>query len=74
MATQHPDGSLHMGRQALREALYNSRAFKGVTGQLSCDEFGDCARPIFNVLRLDDPAAGVEGLQANVMYTYEPQS
>jgi hypothetical protein len=26
----------------------------------------------FNVLRLDDPLAGLEGLVANVVYTYSP--
>lgn len=69
-AVTDPDGSLHIGRQALRSALYATRGFKGVTGSLTCDEFGDCAIPVFNVLRLDDPAAGLAGLQSNVMFTY----
>ena len=69
VAVKEKDGTLHIGRQALRDALYMSKMFDGVAGRLSCDEFGDCARPIFNVLRLDDPAAGVEGLQANVLFT-----
>jgi branched-chain amino acid transport system substrate-binding protein len=70
VALQDPDGSLHIGRQALRDALYGIKEFKGVTGNLTCDEFGDCALPVFNVLRLDDPAAGLDGLQSNVMFTY----
>jgi branched-chain amino acid transport system substrate-binding protein len=70
VATKESDGSIHIGRQALRNALYATRGFKGVTGSLSCDEFGDCAIPVFNILRLDDPAAGLEGLQSNVMHTY----
>jgi len=71
VAVKEADGSLHIGRQALRDAMIQTRLFDGVTGKLSCDEFGDCARPVFNVLRLDDPAAGVEGLQANVLFTYD---
>lgn len=73
VTVQDADGSLHIGRQALRDAMYATKAFNGVTGQLNCDEFGDCARPMFNILRLDDPTAGVEGLQANVMFTSTPQ-
>jgi len=41
-----------------------------VSGQLHCDEFGDCAAQSFNVLRLADPAAGVAGLKGNVVFTY----
>lgn len=72
VAVQDSDGSLHIGRQALRDALYSTRGFKGVSGILACDEFGDCALPVFNVLRLDDWTAGIEGLQSNVMFTYRP--
>jgi branched-chain amino acid transport system substrate-binding protein len=70
IAINDPDGHLHIGRQALRNALYATRGFKGISGTLTCDEFGDCAIPVFNILRLDDPAAGLEGLQSNVMFTY----
>ncbi len=73
VAVKEADGSLHIGRQALREALVVIRMENGVSGPVSCHPFGDCARPIFNVLRLDDPAAGVEALQANVLFTYSSQ-
>lgn len=69
-ALKRPDGSLHISRPKLREALYSTRDFKGFNGLLSCDEFGDCAAPRFNVLRLKDPKTGVEGLKANVQFTY----
>lgn len=67
------DGNCVIGRQALRDALAATKDYPGVTGRLSCDAFGDCANPRFNVLRLDDPAKGVGGLLDNVVYTYEPQ-
>lgn len=63
-------GTLHLGREALRRAIYGTRNFKGVTGNLTCDEFGDCSRPAFDVLRLDDPGAGVTALQENVIFSY----
>jgi branched-chain amino acid transport system substrate-binding protein len=42
-AVQNADGSLSIGRQALRDALYETKDYKGLTGNLSCDENGDCA-------------------------------
>lgn len=68
------DGGLVIGRQALREALAKTRDYPGVTEKLTCDAFGDCATPRFNVLRLRDPGLGVAGLVANVVYTYAPRS
>lgn len=67
------NGSLNIGRQALRDALYATKGHKGVGGVMTCTQFGDCAAQRFNVLRLDDPAAGVEGLKHNVIYTYSGQ-
>ncbi len=72
VAVQEEDGTLHIGRQALREALYATADFEGMSGRLSCDEFGDCAAIGFNIVRLDDPAAGLEGARANVVYAYDP--
>jgi branched-chain amino acid transport system substrate-binding protein len=37
------DGNLHIGRQAIRDYLYNLSGFSGLTGTLSCDANGDCA-------------------------------
>jgi branched-chain amino acid transport system substrate-binding protein len=71
-AVKTQNGGLSIGRQALRDALYGTTEHAGVTGRLSCNEFGDCAPPLFNVLRLDDPAAGVEGLKSNVIFAYAP--
>ncbi len=39
------DGTLHVGRQALRDALYATKGMAGLTGTLNCNEFGDCADP-----------------------------
>jgi len=45
VAVQDEDGTLHIGRKALRDALYGTKDFEGVTGTLNCDSFGDCADP-----------------------------
>nr|NJM02953.1 ABC transporter substrate-binding protein [Desulfobacula sp.] len=69
-AVREPDGTLRLGRDALRQALYATVEFQGVTGKLTCDPFGDCSRPAFNILRLDDPGAGVAALQENIIFSY----
>jgi branched-chain amino acid transport system substrate-binding protein len=45
VAKRGPDGSLYIGRKALRDALYATKNFKGLTGNLTCDRYGDCADP-----------------------------
>lgn len=45
VAVKDPDGTLHIGRQALIDALFATKDFKGLTGNLTCNEYGDCADP-----------------------------
>ncbi len=40
-----PDGTLYIGRKKLRDTLYATKNFKGLTGTLTCDKYGDCADP-----------------------------
>ena len=68
-ASQEEDGTLHIGRQALRDWLYGVEDFDGLTGRLSCDAFGDCGAARFNVVRFEDPRAGLEGLLGNIVYS-----
>jgi branched-chain amino acid transport system substrate-binding protein len=51
MAKKGPDGALYIGRKALRDALYATKDFKGLTGNLTCDKYGDCADPKIGVYR-----------------------
>ena len=44
-----PDGTLYIGRKALRDALYATKNFKGLTGNVTCDQYGDCADPKIGV-------------------------
>jgi branched-chain amino acid transport system substrate-binding protein len=48
------DGTLHIGRQAMRDCLYATTDFQGITGVLTCDEYGDCADPQISVSQLQD--------------------
>ena len=49
-----PDGTLCIGRQALRDALYATKNLRGLTGNLSCDAFGDCADPRIAVYKTSE--------------------
>jgi branched-chain amino acid transport system substrate-binding protein len=64
------DGILYLGRKALRDTLYATTGFKGVSGTLNCNQFGDCTRPAFNILCLEEPSRGLEGLQSNIVFSY----
>jgi len=43
VAVLDEEGGLHVGRQALRDALFATRDFDGLTGILTCTPRGDCA-------------------------------
>jgi branched-chain amino acid transport system substrate-binding protein len=45
VAKKAPDGTLYIGRQKLRDALFATKNYKGLTGTITCNEFGDCADP-----------------------------
>ncbi|MBM4339711.1 MAG: branched-chain amino acid ABC transporter substrate-binding protein [Deltaproteobacteria bacterium] len=47
-----PDGTLHIGRQQLRDALYATKDFKGLTGKLTCGATGDCADPMIAIYQM----------------------
>ncbi|MEE4358115.1 MAG: branched-chain amino acid ABC transporter substrate-binding protein [Desulfococcaceae bacterium] len=71
-AVRDAKGNLFIGRGALRNELYSTRSFPGVTAMLSCDSFGDCIVPRFHILRMDEPEKGIKGLRDNVLFTYGP--
>jgi len=49
VAVVDADGTIHIGRQALRDAMYATKDFKGLTGVLTCTPTGDCANPVIGV-------------------------
>jgi branched-chain amino acid transport system substrate-binding protein len=56
VAVQDDDGTIHIGRQALRDALYATKDFQGITGNLTCNEYGDCADPKISVSQVQSAA------------------
>jgi branched-chain amino acid transport system substrate-binding protein len=54
VAKKAPDGTLYVGRKALRDALYATKNFKGLTGNVTCGPTGDCADPRIAVYKTTD--------------------
>lgn len=54
VAQQGADGTLLIGRQALRNALFATSGLQGITGTITCDQFGDCADPKISVSQVQD--------------------
>jgi branched-chain amino acid transport system substrate-binding protein len=56
---EDPDGTLHVPRKALRDAIYATKDFQGITGSLSCSASGDCGAPVIAVYEVvnADPAS-----------------
>ena len=46
-----PDGTLYIGRMALRDAMLATKNYKGLTGTLTCDNYGDCADPKIGIYK-----------------------
>lgn len=73
-ATQRStDGTILIGRQALRNALY-AFSGEGTTGRLKCDEYGDCADPKAVIMQVTDYTHGLEGVKNNVVYVYSEEN
>ena len=49
VAVENADGSLTIDRQALRDRFFAFEGYEGLTGNLTCDENGDCADPKISV-------------------------
>ncbi|MCP5098318.1 MAG: ABC transporter substrate-binding protein [Chloroflexi bacterium] len=64
VAEEGSDGSLLIGRQALRDALFATSGMDGITGSITCNEFGDCADPQIAVSQ-------VEGGEFSVVWQYD---
>lgn len=58
VAKKDAAGNTYIGRMALRDALFATKSFRGITGTLTCNQYGDCADPKIAVYQTQsaDPA------------------
>jgi branched-chain amino acid transport system substrate-binding protein len=74
VAVRDDDGTVHIDRQKLMDALYATEGFQGLTGTLACDEFGDCADAKINVVQNTTAQKTIDQVRGNVLYTFEPET
>lgn len=73
VAQKDSAGNTSIGRQALRDALYATQDFKGVTGTLTCNQYGDCADTKMGVYQVvsADPASWNPGVNPKKIHVQE---
>lgn len=71
VAVVEDDGTMHVDRQALRDALDATSGFSGVIGTLACDDFGDCGSQAISVV-LHEDSSDVSFGKANVVFSFSP--
>jgi branched-chain amino acid transport system substrate-binding protein len=52
VAVKGSDGTLYIPKKALRDAIYATKDFQGITGVLSCSAYGDCGAPLIAVYQI----------------------
>jgi len=52
VVVENADGSLTVPKGALRDAIYATKDFKGLTGTLSCTPTGDCGAPVIAIYQI----------------------
>ena len=52
VSVEGEDGTLYVPKGALRDAIYATKDFQGVTGVLSCGRYGDCGAPLIAVYQI----------------------
>lgn len=63
--------TLHVDRAALRAALSAVDGYEGITGELSCDEFGDCGSGHVDVVHHTDSSV-TDVAELPVVYRFAP--
>ena len=66
VAVTGADGTIYIGRKALRDAIYATQGFRGLTGVLTCGQYGDCGSPILAVYQVTAREVGGEWPPATV--------
>ena len=70
VAKTDADGTTYIGRKALRDALMHTKDLDGLTGKLTCDQYGDCGSSNFAVFEYTsgDPSSFKLGTNPKKVY------
>ena len=58
VAKTDADGNLYIGRKALRDALFATSKLHGMTGDITCDQYGDCGTQVYAIWEFTSGAPG----------------
>ena len=65
------DGSLVIDRAGVRQHLDGVDGYRGISGTLACDDFGDCSAARMIIIRHDDPG-DIEASKENIVFEFAP--
>ena len=65
------DGSLVIDRAGVRQHLDGVDGYRGISGTLACDDFGDCSAARMIIIRHDSPG-DIEASKENIVFEYAP--
>jgi branched-chain amino acid transport system substrate-binding protein len=70
VAKNDADGNTYIGRKALRDALFATKGYDGMGGEITCNEHGDCAGFKFGAYEFTnaDPATFEIGVNPKKIY------
>jgi branched-chain amino acid transport system substrate-binding protein len=74
IVVEDDDGTLHIDRQELRDAVAATEGFEGVTGTLTCDEFGDCADPNIQVFQNTEEKETIDQVRGDPLFTFDEEA
>jgi branched-chain amino acid transport system substrate-binding protein len=74
IVVEDDDGTLHIDRQALRDAVGQTEGFEGLTGVLTCDEFGDCADPNIQIFQNTKEKEMIDDVRGDALYTFDEEA
>ncbi len=63
------DGALVIDRAGVRQHLDGVTGYQGITGTLTCDDFGDCSAARLTVIRHDDKD-DLDASKSNIVFQY----
>lgn len=69
-ASTDVDGTLFIDKQGIRDAL-NAMSLDGITGPITCDDFGDCGAQLITIIRNESPS-DLDAAKTNVVYEFAP--
>jgi branched-chain amino acid transport system substrate-binding protein len=73
VVVEEDDGTLNIDRQELRDAVGATSGYQGITGTITCDEFGDCADPNIQIFQNTTARKTIEEVRGQPIWTFKEE-